>query len=141
MPCFLNATKATQFRGSCHFQVFLPVPLNSCLFLPTTFRLALVVKLYSPLLTVPMCSRLSLCFFNVHSELCSLIAISKIACPSSWLVARNVKRSINTSLFSLELLSGHFENCSLMAVSKIACPSSWLVVRDINKSINLHYFS
>ena len=29
----------------------LPVPSSSCLFLPTTFRLALVVRLYLPLLT------------------------------------------------------------------------------------------
>ena len=44
----LNATEATQFSGSGYFQVCLPAPLSSCLFLPMTFRLALIVRLYLP---------------------------------------------------------------------------------------------
>ena len=109
-PCFLNATEVTQFSGSRHFQVFLPAPLSSYLFLPTTFRLALVVRLYLPLLTVP-------CVQGFTFD--SLTVVSKIACPSSSLVARGIKRSINTSLLSLELLSGHLKICFLTDIEKI----------------------
>ena len=38
--------KATQFSGSRHFRICLPGPLSSCVFLPTTARLALVVRSY-----------------------------------------------------------------------------------------------
>ena len=34
VPCFLNATEATQFSGSWHFQLCLPATSSSCLFLP-----------------------------------------------------------------------------------------------------------
>ena len=50
--CFQNAAEATQFSGSRHFQIFLPAPSSGCLFLPTTFRLALVVRLYLPSLVM-----------------------------------------------------------------------------------------
>ena len=63
-----NATKATQSSGSRHFQVCLPVPTSSCLFLPTTACLAVIMRLYLPLLTIPSCSMLSLCFFYDHFE-------------------------------------------------------------------------
>ena len=32
MPSFQNATEATQFSGTWHFQICLPAPLSSCLF-------------------------------------------------------------------------------------------------------------
>ena len=49
VPCFQNATGVTQFSGWWHFQICLPAPSSSCLFLPTTARLALVVRLCLPL--------------------------------------------------------------------------------------------
>ena len=76
VPYFPNATKATQFSGSRHFQVCLPAPWSSCLFLPTTLYLALVViytNLYLPYLYV-------LCFHFASS-----VVISKISCHFSLL--------------------------------------------------------
>ena len=64
VPSFQNAAGATQFSGSRHFQFCLPAPSSSCLFLPTTARLALVVRLYLPFLTLSICSALSLCFIG-----------------------------------------------------------------------------
>ena len=52
VPCFPNATKATQFSGSRHFQICLPAPSSSCLFLPTTTRLALIVRSCVPSISV-----------------------------------------------------------------------------------------
>ena len=69
VPCFQNAAEAAQFSGSCHFQVCLPAPLSSCcLFLPATFHMALVVRIYLLLLTVHVCSLLSLRFFSDYFE-------------------------------------------------------------------------
>ena len=52
VPCFLNIAEATQFSRLWHFQVFLPAPSSSCLFLPTTASLALVERSYVPSFSV-----------------------------------------------------------------------------------------
>ena len=91
---FLNATNATQFSGSRHFQVCLPEPSSSCLFLSMAACLALDVRLYLPLLTISVCSVLSLRFFSGHFKICSLTVVSKISCSSLSVVTRNVKWSI-----------------------------------------------
>ena len=84
VPCFLNATEATQFGRSWHFQVCLSAPSFSCLFLPTIFCLALVVRFSYPYFQ---------CF-----QFASLVVISKfapswsfrkMACSSLLLVTRN----------------------------------------------------
>ena len=69
VPCFQNTAEATQFSGSRHFQNCLHAPSSSCLFLPTTTRLALVMRSFLPILTVPVCSMLSLRFLSGHFEI------------------------------------------------------------------------
>ena len=66
VPCFLNASEATQFSGSWHFQICLPAPApsSSSLFPPMTFRLAFVVRSYLLLLTTFLYLWLSLRFFS-----------------------------------------------------------------------------
>ena len=101
MPYFQNAAEATQFSGSRPFQVCLPTPSSSCLFLPTAFRLALVVRLYLPLLTKPACSMLSLLFFSGHFE---------NSLTFSSLIARSVKKSVKKTYFPWDFIINKIKN-------------------------------
>ena len=78
-----DATKATQFSGSRHFQICIPAPSSSCLFLPTTAHLALVMRSYIPSNKYQLaCVEWVLLFLYRQFEVSSDISMLIVAEPS-----------------------------------------------------------
>ena len=73
VPSFQNTAEAMQFSRSRHFKICQPVPSSSCLFLPTTFCLALVMRSYVPSFSLFGVLLLLLQHFEVSSDTSILI--------------------------------------------------------------------